>query len=1287
MQDNIYTIYIMSTTTWKKNIIEGMGKTDNSKNTAKSLYSNCMKKAKTKCISMVKKKKEEDEKKASTTTTDGFSNMPMFEVLSTRPCEEESDEPVVEGFKEGACPSYNIFCDDYYKNIGNSGISNSYNLWKKLMDLINYLVSPVTNFDQKLHDAIYEVIKNHMMTSLDNCMTDVAVENDAYAKAKTDRSKTDRYFTWMNANKKRELFTVREGFRNDDDTIASLKNNHPSFDPEKLKQYYKREADAFYKKHHNDVTEKEWFDFNTYFDEKVLTDPSVKVLLQKSTTSSSTHGVPGGVIPSTRSHKTYSFKDAGERSYEKIPNEYFGFKSLEIIDILKTYSQLPESKSPLETSQNVKKFLRNNMRTVADDVIFNYFKKVDKLIEFYPRGNTKYYDPMGMKPKNTSISDHLNTMTNFLCSIYFADSNSIMRNSRYPPYLKDPHEDAYLKFYNPPLTFWYYINALCKIGSVYLDCLNEVSKYKYTKTSAELTTEELKHFDLWFYYVMVKQTVPGGVNVVETDTIVLKICKYINYFNKKPWTPTSIDTPIFKEKNTIEFIKKMMNDTDGYPLNPDVCEYYKRDQISECLIQNIELMKQCDGYARTIKNELYRFLMIPVVVVIFYNFYYIFFFKDVFRYAKSYDEVGEPTYHQDISGCFHPIFPSWENEFHKFEQKKAEYFLEFIFKPLNVFVALLNWGKDMFRYCLKGVSGLFGGIIDNNRISYLLFMASFVAVYAIIHNHWVTFYGIFRDLINLKIPSIPVGVGDSNESFYSISTTIIWLAFVRSFFVKGIGGIGKSIAASAVREGIRSGQMTEDEIEQMRALGLVDYEPSIQHSGGFLMPLVFILYWVFKGMLTSYFIPSSVLISVLYIMWMGLCGILNYTDNSHTYMDKIELIHRVMYTKLFDNSLDNSFEYFLKNVSFYFVFFIVEITIIYTLYKNMTVFNKMNIPEEYKPDNFAKKMNAEKALSGIKMFLYILCIMGFVFVGLWSANKYMTKISYLRECYNNVDGTLRLDTDTCDPSIPTTKPPEEDAEEDTEDVFYDKYKEEEIEDYNNVVSNPTESYGFKHPWNSRKYCGVFMDYYTYKTGKIVKRPIVKQMLNKWNKYAKQFESYMNESIAYSSEMPDKSRWLDQYTNWFTKPVSAAMNPVTAGLNSLALSGTIGIAKGVKSPVETATAGLSAVGSGVATALGSGASALGSGATALGSGATALGSGAAALGSGATTALGSGASALGSGASALGSGAAALGSKGVSYTKKKLSQVKNFANDVKNTMSSNLTGSVDGILSSMGTFLA
>jgi hypothetical protein len=582
----------------------------------------------------------------------------------------------------------------------------------------------------------------------------------------------------------------------------------------------------------------------------------------------------------------------------------------------------------------------------------------------------------------------------------------------------------------------------------------------------------------------------------------------MNMFNadaKKIWYPTGDTIPSFYQymTNSGEFYECIISGRDStkkaIPLNKSVREYYKYEVISDCVLQSAEVDMQCESYVTTIKGEIYRLLMIPVVVFILYNFYYLFFFKDVFGYAKSYDEdTGDPIYNStpdDKDRCFYPIFPNWENEFHKLEEHHTDFFLEFVFKPLNIIVALLNWSKDFIRLTLKTVVGWIGGnTFDNNSISHLLFMASFVLVYIIVDKFWLTLYGIARDLMSLKVPSSTISAGDSNETFYSISIVVTWVCFARSLMI----GIYNYFFPK----------------QDPADIGKIKFPDSILLR--MLKFLFFILYWCLKGVVTNYFIPFSVMISFVYIVWMGLCGILNYTDNEHSYGDKIELMQRVIYTKVC--SLNENYDYIFKPVCFLLVFFMIEIVIVYTICTSMTVFNNMEMPiDPNMPDDAKEK--GEQVLDDIKTLLFITCIFFNILIGIWGGYRLFSQGRNIYDYYK-IGGSRSLETGNCPTVIPQQDENEVNEKNETKfKEFYEKH-EKYISEYNEIIENKSWNI-ITHVYNSGRNTDLFIDYYTAKTGHITPRPVIKRMLNTWNGYVKKTEGFVNRFSGYKVESTDK----------------------------------------------------------------------------------------------------------------------------------------------------------------------
>ena len=73
-------------------------------------------------------------------------------------------------------------------------------------------------------------------------------------------------------------------------------------------------------------------------------------------------------------------------------------------------------------------------------------------------------------------------------------------------------------------------------------------------------------------------------------------------------------------------------------LDDFINEYYIPPGLEACEKANQVIQKECEQYAKVIKNEIYRLFTIPIFVYIIYNAYYLLFFKDCYGQSKTVDE-------------------------------------------------------------------------------------------------------------------------------------------------------------------------------------------------------------------------------------------------------------------------------------------------------------------------------------------------------------------------------------------------------------------------------------------------------------------------------------------------------------------------------------------------------------------------------------------------------------------------------------------------------------------------
>ena len=115
-----------------------------------------------------------------------------------------------EGFKEGAtsrtrCDPYNIFCDDYFEEVGFlTGFPGQDILSKYISVLTSYISNPIQKLDDLFLKSIYNMLETYAMVSLDNCEKGGSI-NNVYVKTFEDTNS----FTWFE-----QFTTMTEGLQN-----------------------------------------------------------------------------------------------------------------------------------------------------------------------------------------------------------------------------------------------------------------------------------------------------------------------------------------------------------------------------------------------------------------------------------------------------------------------------------------------------------------------------------------------------------------------------------------------------------------------------------------------------------------------------------------------------------------------------------------------------------------------------------------------------------------------------------------------------------------------------------------------------------------------------------------------------------------------------------------------------------------------------------------------------------------------------------------------------------------
>jgi hypothetical protein len=405
-----------------------------------------------------------------------------------------------------------------------------------------------------------------------------------------------------------------------------------------------------------------------------------------------------------------------------------------------------------------------------------------------------------------------------------------------------------------------------------------------------------------------------------------------------------------------------------FVIDKDMIKYYLPGKLSACEQLKRTVKKEFLGYAKTIKREIYNLILIPVVLYTVYNIYYMFFFKD-----SSTPVYNDGIYITKSGGCRNPIFPDWESYFHSYEKHNTDLFFEYIFKPSKIFYTWLNTIKAFLRNWKIG---------DNHLVysaPYLWLFFSFYMFYYIWKKYGSRIFRFFKNF--LKNPTLfSLKIGKKSKTKTSMGEFIFYIFFGLSILKDVFGFPWHSFLQMRLVP-------TYEDLGKPWGLWLFE-SPSIPII--VIKCILFILYWVFKYFISISLIPLSFTILTIYIIYTVFFAIYNNIDDETSYSSKVELIDRIIYTKLYNTKPNHTyfndyFKYYIKTACWIIMIFMTEILLLYVLLNG--------------------RKNINKTLTGrfannIKMFLNILYAVAFAFLIFWCFCKYKLKIPKLKTFYS-----------------------------------------------------------------------------------------------------------------------------------------------------------------------------------------------------------------------------------------------------------------------------------------------
>jgi hypothetical protein len=351
-----------------------------------------------------------------------------------------------------------------------------------------------------------------------------------------------------------------------------------------------------------------------------------------------------------------------------------------------------------------------------------------------------------------------------------------------------------------------------------------------------------------------------------------------------------------------------------------------------------------------------------------------FFFRDAAGRVR-YDN-GE--YINKGFACKNPIFPDWESYFHSYDKHATDYILEYVFKPAKMIYTLLNAFKAIIRTLP------FIGIDANIIPPYIYLFITLLIFNDVAKKHGakiMTFYNNFFNTWSLPDTKTWNGWKDLART-----VTIIFCILTG---IKEIAGFNwhETLQLFAVSED--SGQYEKEPKSRSWAEFLMT--PPTSMIFVFFKAIIFILYWLFKYYVAIQMIPFALFIAVIYFTYTVFFAVYNNCDSECDYSSKMELINRIIYTRLYDvpkefNKWYDWGLYIIKTVCWLLMVYMLEILIVWTMGKGL---NKIT-----------GSIGGSKYADGLRLFLIIIYSFIFCLIGLWCFYKFKFKLPIMELFYS-----------------------------------------------------------------------------------------------------------------------------------------------------------------------------------------------------------------------------------------------------------------------------------------------
>jgi hypothetical protein len=1007
-----------------------------------------------------------------TSKTENFSNIPMFDVLNNTEHQNtvennNSEAPIVEGYTKGDFDWTGI---DYFhaRGIYNTAIDSS-KIREFIEKIMSYFSSPIANVDDMIEKFIYNMLIAAFMINNKDC----ANNNNALSKLNNTGNKAQQMFFWISnrAGRSKEGFSLKEQpylIK----TVDSFEKNHKDFITDnntkiKVGTYYINSLNSYETKIRRRFNENELFLFNNDFD-NLLNDPTIQNKIKGIVPNKEWHSQF-----SSQSKPVYQNTEEDYKKYYNT-NARFKMDNTDMFSYFtlnESYFPIPAYTSNNKTNKkgidifndalNEYEYM-NSLLTRFELGRFNTTYKYTglsfKAVTPNPPAVTsssesepdmKYIfsiDTNNAKTKPTQ--DYLSDVIKYFSLIIFSGLSAT---------------DRILGFQD--------IEA--RVGTLYTNLLNRLDFLQYNQYQDYLDSYRIAIFN-HIFFILIQQSGAGiydrqtsnkyfqltsdnEENKIYLNGVFQKIIEGNNTRYLKIRSPNDVNTSMssadisnFPSLDSITSgvnklainvvgdtgvldspheLKPFVDDPDTniknvmssyslqkYILNStfksrEMIKYYMPGQLSECERMKRSVRNEFTNYAKIIKNEIYRLLLIPVILYIVYNMYYMFLFRDAAGRVRY--ENGE--YINKGFACKNPMFPDWESYFHSYDKHATDYIFEYVFKPAKMIYTLLNAFKAIIR------TFPFIGIDANIIPPYIYLFATLLIFNRIAKKHGEKIMSFYNNFFNTW--SLPDTRYWNGWKDMARTVTIIFCVLTG---IKDIVGFNwhETLQLFAVSA---DSKLYEEEPTPRSWLGFLAAPPTSMFFLFFKI-IIFILYWLFKYYVAILMIPFGLFIAVIYFTYTIIFAISNNCDSECDYSSKTELIDRIIYTRLYD--VPKKLEtkdwplYIIKTVCWLLMVYMFELLTVWILSEGL---NKIQ-----------GSIGGSKYADGLKLFLIVIYSCIFCLIGLWCFYKYKFKLPIMETFFSNLKDDPTPEKPPVDPEKIHTMSDEVIKEQ--YETIYNKYK-------------------------------------------------------------------------------------------------------------------------------------------------------------------------------------------------------------------------------------------------------